>query len=52
MTLIPMKKICPKCHKKYDWNPDVGKMWCPVCGPLSIPGAGDIPWKKPKKRRN
>lgn len=43
MTMIPVMKKCPKCKKKYSWNPDVGKLWCPTCGPLSMPGAGDIP---------
>lgn len=32
MTMMPMYKTCPKCHKKYSWNPDVGKMFCPHCG--------------------
>ena len=45
MTIVPMFKKCPKCKKKYSWNPDVGHMWCPNCGPFSMPGAGDIPWK-------
>lgn len=31
MTLLPMWKKCPKCHKKYDWNPDVGRFFCPYC---------------------
>ena len=43
MTLVPVYKKCPKCKKKYSWNPDVGHMWCPTCGPASLPGAGDIP---------
>ena len=46
MTMMPMYKTCPKCHKKYSWNPDVGHMWCPTCGPESLAGAGDIPNKK------
>ena len=45
MTIVPVFKKCPKCKKKYSWNPDVGHMWCPNCGPFSMPGAGDIPWK-------
>ena len=24
MTLVPMKKMCPKCGKMYEFNPDVG----------------------------
>lgn len=46
MTLIPVYKKCPRCKKKYSWNPDVGHMWCPDCGITSRPGAGDIPKKK------
>ena len=46
MTIVPVFKKCPKCNKKYSWNPDVGRMWCPNCGPFSMPGAGDIAWKR------
>lgn len=46
MTMMPIYKICPKCKRKYSWNPDAGQMWCPYCGPLSIPGTGDIPWRR------
>ena len=31
MTLVPMRKQCPKCKKWYNWNPDVGKVYCPKC---------------------
>lgn len=31
MTIMPHWKICPRCHKRYDWNPDVGVMKCPYC---------------------
>lgn len=31
MTIMPTWKICPICHKRYQWNPDVGKMYCPYC---------------------
>ncbi len=31
MTMLPMRKTCSKCHRKYDWNPDVGNMLCPYC---------------------
>ena len=41
MTIVPMYKKCPKCKKSYSWNPDVGKMWCPNCGPLGFPRGGD-----------
>ena len=46
MTMVPMWKKCPRCKKRYSWNPDVGQMWCPHCGPLGQPGLGDSPWKK------
>ena len=44
MTIVPMYKICPRCKRRYEWNPDIGRMWCPYCGPGSTLGAGDIPW--------
>ena len=37
MTIMPMFTICPKCKRKYSWNPDTGNMWCPYCGPLAAP---------------
>ena len=37
MTMVPMIKKCPKCHKKYSWNPDVGKMNCPYCHGFGTP---------------
>ena len=38
MTMVPMWKTCSKCHKKYDWNPDVGRFACPYCRGLGKPG--------------
>lgn len=38
MTIIPMYKTCPKCHKRYSWNPDVGRFNCPYCGGIGRPG--------------
>ncbi len=38
MTIVPMYKTCSKCHKRYSWNPDVGKFKCPHCGGLGKPG--------------
>ncbi len=40
MTIIPMQKKCPKCHKNYDFNPDVGKVTCPYCQGLGKPSGG------------
>ena len=31
MSMMPMYKICPRCKRRYSWNPDVGKMSCPYC---------------------
>lgn len=31
MTMGPIWKTCPKCKKKYSWNPDVGRFFCPHC---------------------
>ena len=46
MTMVPMYKKCPRCKRRCSWNPDVGRMWCPYCGPLGKPGWGDFLWKK------
>lgn len=40
MTMVPMWKRCSKCHKKYDWNPDVGNFSCPYCHGLGLPKKG------------
>ena len=31
MTIMPHWKTCPRCHRMYDWNPDVRVMSCPYC---------------------
>ena len=46
MTMVSMFKKCQRCKRRYSWNPDVGQMWCPHCGPLGGVGWGDSPWKK------
>jgi len=38
MTIRPMYKTCIKCKQIYSWNPSVGNMWCPYCGPVGIFG--------------
>ncbi len=43
MTMMPVYKKCPRCNRKYSWNPDVGKMWCPNCGPSGVSEERDIP---------
>ena len=35
MTMAFRLKRCPKCHKRYEWNPDVGKVQCPYCKGLT-----------------
>ena len=42
MTIRPEYRICPKCKRRYSWNPDVGKMWCPSCGPSLMKEGGKI----------
>lgn len=46
MTMVPMFKKCPRCKKRYSWNPDVGKIRCPYCGSCGQAGYGDFIWKK------
>ena len=29
--MMPQWKRCPRCGKRYDWNPDVGVFKCPYC---------------------
>ncbi len=48
MTMVPMYKKCPRCRRRYSWNPDAGQMWCPYCGLIGKPGLDDNPWKKIK----
>lgn len=36
--MMPMYKNCPVCKRKYSWNPDVGKMFCPYCASHSEMG--------------
>ncbi|MBO4415367.1 MAG: hypothetical protein J5824_05230 [Lachnospiraceae bacterium] len=36
MSIVPMWKRCPKCHKKYSFNPDVGQLGCPNCGRIGL----------------
>lgn len=32
MSILPMQKVCPKCKRKYNFNPDVGEgLVCPYC---------------------
>lgn len=42
MTMIPLYVKCSRCKKKYSWNPDVGKMRCPRCGKIGMPGGYDL----------
>ncbi len=49
MTLLPILKVCPKCHKKYSYNPDLGHLLCPYCHGLGKVKKFDI--KKILKKR-
>lgn len=40
--MVPDMRICPVCHKRYDFNPDVGHFNCPYCHGLGKP-AGNGP---------
>ena len=40
MTIAPMWETCPKCHKKYSRNPDVGNFHCPHCYGLGESNGG------------
>ena len=31
MSFVPEYRICPKCKRKYSWDPDVGHLTCPYC---------------------
>ena len=35
MSLFPVYRICPKCKRINSFNPDVGRLYCPTCGPLT-----------------
>lgn len=45
------KRVCSICKRKYTFNPEQGKLWCPYCGPDSVAGTGDIPWNNDRKDR-
>ena len=36
MSLIMQMVKCPKCGKRYSFNPSVGKMTCPHCADTGI----------------
>ena len=31
MSMRPIIKTCPACHKNYSFNPSVGQFKCPYC---------------------
>jgi hypothetical protein len=31
MTMMPIRKVCPRCHRSYYWNPTAGRKFCPYC---------------------
>lgn len=52
MTMVPMMKKCPKCHKKYNWNPDVGNFMCPYCHGLGTPLSNLVNIIRGKKKKS
>lgn len=40
MTIMPIYKICPKCYRRYQWNPDTGMISCPYCSRKEISDGG------------
>ena len=31
MSFVPEWRICPRCKRKYSWDPDVENIMCPYC---------------------
>lgn len=40
MSILPMYRICPKCNRRYSFNPSVGKIFCPYCERSQFSGMG------------
>jgi len=40
MSILPMYRICPKCNRRYSFNPSVGKIFCPYCERNQLAGMG------------
>lgn len=39
MSMMPIYKVCPRCRRRYLWNPDTGQTGCPNCGGMKKAGA-------------
>lgn len=49
MTMMPVYKKCPRCNRRFLWNPDTGQFSCPQCGHAVVPGMGDVPMHENKE---
>jgi len=53
MSFIPMEKKCPKCKKKYTYNPDMGQgLYCPYCAKFGLPPKNTLEDILRKKQKN
>lgn len=51
MSIVPIWRRCLKCHRMYDWNPDVGNYKCPYCfGIEKVKGGKLSNWLKKKQK--
>lgn len=52
MSIVPIWRRCLKCHRMYDWNPDVGNYKCPYCfGIEKVKGGKLSNWLKKKQKQ-
>lgn len=49
MSIIAEYRRCLKCGRIYSFNPDIGKFFCPVCGPSGFSWIVGKPKKKKDK---
>ena len=54
MTMLQTMKKCPRCKRKYAWNPDLGQgLFCPYCASMGVPAGSAFEeiMRKMKRRR-
>lgn len=53
MSILPMFKTCPVCHKKYSYNPSTGNLgiMCPYCIGKPADKSGVFGGKKKTKEK-